>query len=228
MDENSDHSWRPTAAEGRGPSSIVKVGGSLLDLPDLPIRLLDLLSQFESTPALVIGGGAAADAVRGWSGVFGLSDSVAHWLAVDALSLTARLVCGLLNREAAGDGAATKAAQVVDSWPDARLTVERGMIPVLDPRGLLRSVAENPGIELPESWAATSDSIAAAIAIRWDVPQLVLAKSVDAPPEPGADSGRSADSPIDDWFEHLARQLRIVQWCNLRASTVRCQPWRAV
>jgi aspartokinase-like uncharacterized kinase len=228
MNDNSDGFLFPVPSRKCGLDNIVKVGGSLLDLPDLPARLLRLLSQFDRPSALVIGGGAAADAVRGWSAVFGISEPVAHWLAVDSLSLTARLVCGLLNREVCGDGSADFAARVVDDWSEACEVVERGMIPVLNPRGLLESATEDPQFELPESWAATSDSIAAAIAIRWGVPQLVLGKSVDAPTVPVSSDERPADSAVDAWFRQLAPRLNAIQWCNLREPVIRCLPWRPV
>lgn len=211
---------------GGRPLSIVKIGGSLLDLPDLTVRLAALLEQLDEPVALLVGGGSAADAVRHWATVFEIDESVSHWLAVDSLSLTARLVSELLNRDGAVQGRGTEAAIVVNDWPAACEVVKNGSIPVLNPRGLLSPVDGEPGIELPESWAATSDSIAAAIAIRWNVPQLLLCKSVDVPLDGVLGDQATVDSlPVDDWFGQLAPDLAKIQWCNLRSSAVRCEPW---
>lgn len=211
------------------PCSLVKIGGSLLDLPDLTARLGALLDQLDRPVALLVGGGPAADAVRKWATVFEIGESVSHWLAIDSLSLTARLVCELLNRDGVFQRSGSESAVIVDHWPAACDAVERGLIPLLNPRGLLASVDDQPGIQLPESWVATSDSIAASIAIQWSVPQLILCKSVDVPPNgllAELATGPTDSLPVDDWFGHLAPQLGDIQWCNLRSSAVRCVPWR--
>ena len=226
MNQPGNNARAEERSSGERPHSIVKIGGSLLDLPDLSVRLAALLEQLDEPVALLVGGGSAADAVRHWATVFEIDESASHWLAVDSLSLTARLVCELLNRDGAVQGRGTEAAIIVNDWPAACEAMKNGSIPVLNPRSLLSPVDGEPGIELPESWAATSDSIAAAIAIRWNVPRLVLCKSVDVPSD-GLLIEHATDSlPVDDWFGELAPDLADVQWCNLRSSPVRCVPWR--
>lgn len=210
------------------PRSIVKIGGSLLDLVDLPDRVRQVLEQLEGPAALIVGGGAAANVVRDWAASFNLNEAAAHWLAVDSLDLTARLLCVLLNRQNA-EPKQLKIATVAETWRDAVRASSHGLIPVLSARGLLASVGSDSGVEIPESWAATSDSIAAAIAIHFDVPQLVLCKSIDVPRD-GLLSGGSiaVPSPIDEWFQHLAPRLNEILWCNLRKVPMECSRWRPV
>ena len=67
---------------------VVKVGGSLFDLPDLGTRLAAWLRQFEESNVLLVpGGGAAADAIRDFDRVHQLGEETSHWLAIQALSL---------------------------------------------------------------------------------------------------------------------------------------------
>jgi|GEM_PF-73105 len=217
-----------------GPRCIVKVGGSLLDLPDLPIRLWELIGRLEGPVAVLPGGGPAADVVRDWAGRFELTESVAHWLAVDSLSLTARLVCDLLNREGGSRPSTNAGASIASSWKDACRCSVRGQVSVLDARSLLRSIDDQFAVELPESWAVTSDSIAAALAIHFEVPQLVLCKSVGVPSDGlfrdaelrDAERAASAALPVDDWFRHVASRLNEVRWCNLRTAPSDCVRWR--
>ena len=76
---------------------IVKVGGSLFDLPDLASRLRQwLAAQGPATSVLVAGGGALADEVRHWHEWHGLSEEDSHWLCVDLLDVTAGLLHALL------------------------------------------------------------------------------------------------------------------------------------
>ncbi len=64
---------------------IVKVGGSLFDLPDLRQRLGRFLATLNEEVIIVPGGGAAADAVRDWDRVHQIGEEASHWLAVKAM-----------------------------------------------------------------------------------------------------------------------------------------------
>jgi len=66
---------------------VVKVGGSLYSLHNLRERLTKFLDTIDDDIVLVPGGGAAADAVRGWDEVHSLGDDAAHWLAVRSMDL---------------------------------------------------------------------------------------------------------------------------------------------
>ena len=77
---------------------VVKVGGSLFDLPGLGSRLVSWLETLpHSEVLLVAGGGVAADVVRQLDRCHGLGEETSHWLALRALSLTAHLLASLLQ-----------------------------------------------------------------------------------------------------------------------------------
>ena len=61
------------------PLTIVKVGGSLYDLPDLRARLQPWLSQAKSTDIILVpGGGATADVIRDFDRIHHLGEIWAH------------------------------------------------------------------------------------------------------------------------------------------------------
>ena len=88
---------------------VLKLGGSLFDLPDLKNRLSEFLGQLtDCRPLLICGGGRSADLVRQWDSIHQLDATTAHWLAIGAMQLNERLLCQLLpdasivsNQEAA-------------------------------------------------------------------------------------------------------------------------------
>jgi len=149
-----------------GSSIVVKVGGSLYDLPDLGPRLHRwLLSRETDSVLLVPGGGALADAVRELDATHGLGEETGHWLALRALTVAAHFLARLLPDCA------------VVSHPDRW---RRGTIAVLDARAFAIADEGKPGA-LPRSWAVTSDSIAARAARVGGVRRLILLKSVTIP-----------------------------------------------
>ena len=82
--------------------AVIKVGGSLLDWPELPGRLIGLSRHAASSQTtvndavLIAGGGAAADWIRCLDQIHGLGDVAADRLAVHALDLTAAILAELL------------------------------------------------------------------------------------------------------------------------------------
>src|SRR5437763_14345584 len=78
--------------------TVVKIGGSLYDLPDLGPRLRDwLLTLTASKVLLVPGGGPTADVIREFDRVHGLGEQVAHDLALRSLTLNAWFLAELLG-----------------------------------------------------------------------------------------------------------------------------------
>ena len=191
---------------------VVKIGGSLLTLPDLSDRLRRL---FEGIPAdrilLLVGGGSAANLVRDWDGIHGLDPEVSHWLAIDSLSLTARLLATLLP----------EAMLVSDyrSAHDASLSIR---VAILDPIPVLNELSSESGSVLPVGWDCTSDSIAGWIATRWKVDSLILAKSVDAPFDEA-----SACAAVDHCFDAVVAEQLPVYWCNVRTRSDHLVLWKA-
>jgi len=112
---------------------VVKLGGSLLDLPDLMDRLKALAEQLLPAPVLLIsGGGVAAEFVRSLDQRFGLTSEQAHWTAIAAMSFNASLL-ERLNSE----------FRVVTDRADAEAVWSAGRIAVLDALAFLRSQEES-------------------------------------------------------------------------------------
>ena len=185
---------------------VVKVGGSLLrhqpeaqaeevSAGELKDRLLRWLGQ--QSPAVnvfVAGGGELADVIRRADAAHGLGEKTAHWLCVDALSLTARMLGAIVNAEV------VTRAEELPSTPPA--------LCVFDPAPFLRASERNRSNPLPHTWAVTSDSIAARVAQRLAASELVLLKSC-SPAAGGA-------GYVDDYFPHVAASLSRVRCVNLR------------
>lgn len=202
------------------PEAIIKVGGSLLTLPDVVSRLIDLLGQLPfRRVALLAGGGPAADVVREWDKTFRLGDEAAHRLAIQSLTMTAELLTRLLPD--------AKRADSVRSVDDS---LKCGRLPILHAEPLLCEIEQNGVGPLPSGWHVTSDSIAAWLALHWPAhrdqrcPVLILAKSVDCP----ASNPTEPHDAVDPHFTQLAKRLVAeseIHWCNLRDDPLRVQIW---
>ena len=175
---------------------VVKVGGSLYDLPDLGERLRRFVESLDAPLLLVPGGGATADVVRAFDRDHGLGPTAAHWLALRACAMNAWFLHGLLPT-----------SQVVE---DPRLCPALG---VLDPHAFALADEGRAGC-LPHVWEATSDSVAARVAEAAGA-DLVLLKSVDV----AGDWERAArEGLVDPVFPGIvARAALRVRAVNLRA-----------
>jgi aspartokinase-like uncharacterized kinase len=150
---------------------VVKVGGSLFDLPDFGPRLRTWLAGLAGEVVLVVpGGGAAADVVRVLDRRHGLGEETAHWLALRALSVTA----GFLQAFLPG-------SRLVGDLHALSLSGQPGAPAVLDPHPFALADEGRPGC-LPHSWDVTSDAVAARAAVVAGARRLVLLKSVTIPP----------------------------------------------
>lgn len=179
---------------------MIKVGGSLLDLPQLVPRLAQLLD--ESPPArnvLLAGGGRLADGIRHYDELWKLPSETAHQLAAATMSITARLLAELTGHP------------LVDAVPPPRLGAQTV---VLDPTEMLAAEPEAPGLPLALDWSVTSDSIAARLAHISGADELWLLKSQDAPYDNAEQLARAGI--VDPQFPRYAGGLR---WrlVNLRA-----------
>jgi aspartokinase-like uncharacterized kinase len=152
------------------PVVVVKVGGSLYDLPDLRLRLCNWLDSLD-TPRVVLvpGGGPTAEVIRLLDHRHGLGEEKSHWLALRALSLNAYFLADLLP-----------GAAVIDTGENCARLWARHQVPVLDAARFAERDEHEPG-RLAHSWDVTSDSLAARVAIVLQAQQLVLLKSVTFP-----------------------------------------------
>jgi len=200
-----------SATMDRRPLRIVKVGGSLLDWPDLPMTLGQwLAAQPPADNVLLAGGGALADVIRQADATHRLGEPTAHQLCVELLGVTARLLHSLLAERAAR----TTFAELVETRRANRLPNYL----VLDPCAFLThqepAAAGNP---LPHTWDVTSDSIAARIAEVLAADELVLLKSRE-PPQDSSLAALAADGYVDRYFPVAASGFRgKVRMVNLRA-----------
>ncbi len=185
------------------PIAVVKIGGSLWNLPDLGTELTDWLSQHAGIRLLLVaGGGPAANVVRNWHEIHSLSEEASHWLAIDSLSLTASLLQRLVPT-----------SRLVENREQAARCWQLGETPILNVGAWVRT-AETPDSTLPHSWNVTSDSLAAWVARDWSA-ELWLLKSTDIP-EGMSLQAASHEGLVDGHFPRIAGEVGQVRWCNFR------------
>ncbi|MDP1796913.1 MAG: hypothetical protein Q8K78_05510 [Planctomycetaceae bacterium] len=198
------------------PTVVLKIGGSLFDLPDLGARLGTLVNQHRQHRFLLFpGGGAAADLVREWQPRFGWTDAEAHDLAIAALDFNAALLAKVLPTGC-----------VVYDHLDAEAAWQRGDQPILAPSRFLGNEERcAPPAALPHTWEVTSDSLAAWTAWRWPADEVWLGKSVPCPHEDAVNAAVGGD--IDPYFARLGERRPPVRWCSLRNEHPQVEAWQA-
>jgi aspartokinase-like uncharacterized kinase len=196
---------------------VIKVGGSLFDLPDLGgklRRLLDMPGMNETI--LVPGGGATANVVREWDRCHGLGEERSHWLALQALSLNARLLASLLPAEA---------TEIVSDLEQCSESWRQGRTPIIDLLAVARADDGRPGC-LPHCWSVTSDSLAARVAILIQAPKLILLKSTSIPEGINwAEAGRRG--LVDPIFAEVIRQTSRAGQRPMEVQAVNFRQWPA-
>lgn len=186
---------------------VLKLGGSLLSLPDLHVRLGVLLVELsEQRVVIVTGGGVAADRIRMLDDRLRLSAVQCHRDAIGTMSFSA----GVLVRTGMGLRLATDRRSAERIWAS-------GQVAVLSTAEFLGGEGRSVYASLPESWLVTSDSIAASIADFWGAELLILGKSCD--PEVTSLGALSLAGMVDGWLERLPGRFRL-EWCNLRKSPI--------
>src|SRR4051794_27482970 len=125
-------------------ATVIKIGGSLYDLPNLGQLLRSFLEGIDdSTVMLFPGGGQPVDIVRAYDAVHGLGEEASHLLALRMLHVNAHFLAALLP----GFPVVTK--------PIA------GRRAILDPSTEPATADE----ETPHSWQVTSDTLALRAAV---------------------------------------------------------------
>ncbi len=196
MTSASDHHRPPLTT-----TAVVKLGGSLLDLPDLAQRLDQLRPEWGARPLVVVGGGGAADLVRAWDQLHELGEERSHWLALDALALTARLLATL--------------------WPVACVTLREdyerawshGQVPIVSAREWFEVAYRQGTPTPPHTWETTTDTIAAWIAAQTQPQSLWLLKSV---PCPASLAIATQLDLVDPLFAEWTPAGIPIHWVNLR------------
>lgn len=194
------------------PRRVVKLGGSLLGLEDLVNRWQSWLNrQPPAQNLLIVGGGAAVDQIRHLHARHELSDSEAHWLAIQMMAREAEGLGKRLENAAFCPGLAAVPAPrpnqplyVMDPWifvheEDRKLSCSGGTL--IEP--------------LPESWDVTSDSIAARLAVRSQAAELVCLKS-RLPDYPYSIQNNVTTGYLDQYFWQAAQGIAILRCVALR------------
>jgi aspartokinase-like uncharacterized kinase len=186
-------------ASAAAPHEVIKVGGSLLSVPHWPHLVAELV-RVRSRPRrvlVVVGGGTIVEGLRTIDAAAPQRADSIHFLAIDLLGTTARLVARALGLP---------------------LVVEPGDDPVAVLDAPLWLAATNlHGAErqarLPVGWHVTSDSIAALVAADTGG-DLLLAKRT-APSLAGEENHLTAlaqDGWVDDHFPTAAAKLARIAW----------------
>ncbi len=179
---------------------VLKLGGSLLLLPDWPERLTAWL---EAHPAplnlLLVGGGQIVNAVRELDAQHDFHITFVHWLCIDLLSATARIAGQLLPafplitspaklQQVVRDGCLDESAGRKNG-DSSQPALQHSQTYIVDVSCFYRApvalsaqganAVEMPAAKcpLPENWDTTSDSLAAWLASLVGATELVLFKS---------------------------------------------------
>lgn len=208
--------------------SVIKLGGSLLNLPNLAEVIQEWAT--EERPGRnfwVVGGGDLVEAMRVLDQVHEFDQESIHWQCVRLLGETARILhslvpsFSLLESKQELENVIARSAE-----PEASVEAENYIV---DP-----NIFYAPHMDggLPTDWSTTTDSIAALLA-KFANAELVLLKSTD-PPQSHTESldSESGDSHAcdlfdfaKDWaskgftdaaFEISTKELRAVRAVNLR------------
>src|SRR5262245_601874 len=101
------------------PICVVKVGGSLYDLPDLRRRLERFLNTLRERAVLLVpGGGRLVDVIRELDRRHVLGKESAHWLALRALTVNAFFLADLLG-----------SARVIENLTESKAICDRETLP---------------------------------------------------------------------------------------------------
>jgi aspartokinase-like uncharacterized kinase len=193
-----------TQAASPSPTAVIKLGGSLLGLPDLAVRLANFLGDFSRPrPLLLCGGGQAVEALRRWDRVHNIGEETCHWLSLRTLSITARVVEQILPE-----------ISIVDTPSDLATVWSAGRVPIYDAYHFIVDIDEESMSPLPRRWRVTSDSIAARIASHFGAPELILLKSVTLP-ERISMTEAANEGLVDPHFPTAAKDLERVISVNL-------------
>ena len=187
---------------------VVKVGGSLLDLPDLPNRIRSwLAAQSAAHHVLIPGGGPFVEHLRKWHAVQPIHETAAHWMCIDLMSVAAHYLHQRLPEIPLVED---------DRWLCQRLGDRACTIFGVAP-WLRQNEARLPGERLPASWQVTSDSIAARLAYVLGADELVLLKSALPEASESCDITRLVQAGyVDAMFPRFAQGIRSCRLVNLR------------
>lgn len=223
----------PNPKESVAPAQkrrVIKLGGSLFDLPNLVDRLLCLVQHWpDMANFVVVGGGPAADMVRNWDDAWGLGEIRRHHLSIFAMNWNAKQIF--------------KHHSAFHTVRNTRSIPENLKFAVVFAEPFLNSQAASSNRNaVPASRHITSDSIAAYVADILHAEQLVMCKSLDCFSNVDRTSvGHQRDFDhhlidvsstqqlqsiaerglVDREFPKYAAKVPVVSWCNFRQWALR-------
>jgi aspartokinase-like uncharacterized kinase len=188
---------------------VIKVGGSLFDLVDLPDRIRGwLAAQPADHNVLLVGGGPLAEQIRSWNRMSTLADAAAHWMCVDLLAVTAQLLNARLPE-----------LTIVDEECTLRERLSAAGTTIFSPASWLRNGERHAaGLRLPWNWDVTSDSISGRLAITLGADELVVLKSSLPRDSTGKLGELAAAGFVDQFLPKMAADLPVVRLVDLRSG----------
>ena len=151
---------------------VVKVGGSLINRRDLTDALPRWFENHSPAENLVlVGGGSIVNAIREIDSIRPGETESTHWLCVDLLDFTFRLMASWFDWPRVLD--AEQLAETVEvGFETARPTL-------VSVRSFYGPDRDHDNGLLPSNWETTTDAIAALLALMVDADELVILKSCD-------------------------------------------------
>ena len=184
---------------------VVKVGGSLLDRVDLTSALSRWVEQQAGSETLiVVGGGSLVDAIRNLDTIRPGDPVEVHWLCVDLLNVTFRLMSNWFTWPAVRTPEQLR-TQMAAGFAKDRPTLVA--VEAFYSRDLMND-CKNP--MLPENWQTTTDAIAAFLAWRTGADELVILKSCSIDPAMRLDQ-LAAHGIIDEALPRIAKRIPSVR-----------------
>lgn len=170
---------------------VIKLGGSLMQAPELK-SWLETLQQPDSRAYVIVpGGGVFADAVRTAQAEQGFDDAAAHRMAVLAMEQYAWLLKSFCP-----------GLVMVRSVDEILECARQGSVMLWMPA---RMVLGDPAI--PMNWGVTSDSLAAWLAGKLRAERLVLVKHADFSDHPASIGELQAQGILDAAFGEFSSRL---------------------
>jgi 5-(aminomethyl)-3-furanmethanol phosphate kinase len=194
---------RRGAGSLRSGLAIVKIGGSHFSGPHIKDWLAAIAAEAGAI-VIVPGGGPFADAVRSAQASMGYDDSAAHAMALAAMAQFGRALQSL------------NPVLTLTATRSAILSaLKNGQVPVWSPESMALAAS------LPETWALTSDSLAAWLAGALGARQLLLVKHGHF--EAAAVDVRVlvARGVVDSLFPRYLRESRVRAWIAAPTDSAR-------
>ncbi len=188
---------------------VCKLGGSLLDEPNLSVRWqMWLAQQVPMRNVIVVGGGPEVASIRQRWNAGLIDDLAAHWEAIQEMSVNAKIIQHSIPN--------SLFCERTEEFEKTAESAQKNRTVFLDVLLYLQTAdCDFPEGRLPASWDVTSDSIAARVAKFIRANELVLWKST-SPPKPTTISNAQAAQFVDSYFNVAAEGLENIRWVNLR------------